>query len=698
MKIKLVKLVVIAVLIVGTLSLLLLRGETAGSSEDKFTNTGLGNVESLQANYKAWEEEFIKNGGDRNEVMQIGWFRGLSNESTDAHGTVKLNLIDGKVAVEAGGLSEGQWDFWLIDNRTGSIAPEPGDNMVRVGSLEQGKEVAKLEVDLGSQAFADFEVDLVVVTRAGKDPVESRVLVGTTTLFHRLYRSGQRGQFGVLSEHPVQEPEKIGLLDRLMRKLNLTASAQIGPIINPSTPLQQLITAGRKSFFNDTFSGNGRTCGTCHREDNNLTIDPEFIARLPINDPLFVAETQPALKFNFENPILMRKFGLILENVDGFGDLPNRFVMRGVPHTLGLLPNTLTPARLDETSRPPNQRTGWSGDGAPGTGTLREFIVGAVTQHYPKSLNRTPGTDFVLPTVAQMDALEAFQKSTGRRADLNLNTLRLKSEVAEKGRQIFLNPGNTPPFFLGNNKGAGKCFLCHANAGAGDTIEQLIFGEATATGNSNFDTGVEDLRSQPADLTGQRNPPDGGFGQTLIMRNGVSIGFGNGAATSILNQRTFNTPVLVEAADTGPFFHNNSVETIEGAVAFYTGDAFNNSPAGQLASGIELDATEIVSLAAFLRVINSLENIRSSVDLVNRAKTATNLAQAQELIKLSISELEDAIQVLDGGGLHPVTQSRLRTALTIQVGSLLLSSQTARNVLLNQSLSQQAAARTDMSN
>ena len=29
---------------------------------------------------------------------------------------------------------------------------------------------------------------------------------------------------------------------------------------------------------------------------------------------------------------------------------------------------------------------------------------------------------------------------------------------------------------------------------------------------------------------------------------------------------TFNTPPLVEAADTGPFFHNNSVSTIEGAV------------------------------------------------------------------------------------------------------------------------------------
>ena len=122
-----------------------------------------------------------------------------------------------------------------------------------------------------------------------------------------------------------------------------TASAQIGPIPNPTTPLQQSITRGRASFFNETFNGNGRTCGTCHRENGNLTIDAEFIDDLPPNDPIFVAEFVPALANNFENPVLMRKLGLILENPDGFGNLASNFVMRGVPHTLALIQNTLTP-------------------------------------------------------------------------------------------------------------------------------------------------------------------------------------------------------------------------------------------------------------------------------------------------------------------------------------------------------------------
>ena len=59
-----------------------------------------------------------------------------------------------------------------------------------------------------------------------------------------------------------------------------------------------------------------------------------FVADLPPDDPLFVAETNPDLAQNFENPLLMREFGLIVENQDGFDDLANDFNMRGIPHVL----------------------------------------------------------------------------------------------------------------------------------------------------------------------------------------------------------------------------------------------------------------------------------------------------------------------------------------------------------------------------
>src|SRR5205814_5454569 len=104
----------------------------------------------------------------------------------------------------------------------------------------------------------------------------------------------------------------------------------------PPDRLSQLIAKGSDLFFNETFGGNGRTCGTCHPAENNFTIDPAFIATLPKDDALFVAEFNPALKKNFENPRLLRTFALITENLNGFNDLDSNFNLRGVPHTLGL--------------------------------------------------------------------------------------------------------------------------------------------------------------------------------------------------------------------------------------------------------------------------------------------------------------------------------------------------------------------------
>ena len=85
---------------------------------------------------------------------------------------------------------------------------------------------------------------------------------------------------------------------RLVRALRHGASGG-------SVKLDKLISQGATLFFEETFSGNGRTCGTCHPANNNFTIDPAFIATRPANDPLFVAEFNPALA-QLERPALMR--------------------------------------------------------------------------------------------------------------------------------------------------------------------------------------------------------------------------------------------------------------------------------------------------------------------------------------------------------------------------------------------------------
>ena len=401
----------------------------------------------------------------------------------------------------------------------------------------------------------------------------------------------------------------------------LLAACQPMPPAPPPDPQAVLVEKGRRIFFDETFNGNGRTCGTCHPVTNNFTLDPAFIARLPKNDPLFVAEFVPALARNFESPALMHEFALIRENLDGFDDLENKFVMRGVPHVLGL--------RVSVDS-PTGPRTGWSGDGAPGDGSLRSFATGAVIQHFTKRLDRVAGVDFRLPTDDELDALEAFQLSLGRQRELQL-PLPLKGTVARRGQELFLDPE------------VGKCAVCHSNAGA-----NAVFAGANL-GNANFNTGVEDLPDQPARLTTQTVPGDDGFGNP-----------GDG---------TFNIPSLVEAADSGPFFHNNAVATIEAAVGFYDGDSFNESPAGKALAaatngkGIEIDATQIQAIAAFLRVINALDNIRSALDLFERADVpGLSTEEGEAALVRGKADTADAARVLTEAQLHPDATAHLQQA------------------------------------
>jgi len=385
----------------------------------------------------------------------------------------------------------------------------------------------------------------------------------------------------------------------------------------PETPANraELVALGESLFFTETFDGNGRTCGTCHRREDNFGLSPAFIATLPEDDALFVAERQRALAENFEKPERMRRFGVILENQDGFDDLAGNFNLRGVPHLLGMA------VSVDSADGP---RTGWAGDGAPGDGSLRAFAVGAIIQHYPRTLNRVAGRDFRLPTALELDALEAFMLTLGRQRDLEL-PLALNDRRALRGQALFLDNGR------------GKCNVCHFNAGA--NADEAFFG--MRAGNRNFDTG---LPGRPGD------PDDDGFG--------------------VPGNREFNTPPLVEAADTGPFFHNNTFDTLEAAVAFYNTPAFNGSPAGQAlrrftGGGIALSGADVQAVTTFLRAINALENIRASVAFIDRARVLLDARDETWRIRLDQArhETEDAVQVLQAGQLHEGAVAGLERAL-----------------------------------
>jgi len=390
------------------------------------------------------------------------------------------------------------------------------------------------------------------------------------------------------------------------------------------------ICVGADLFFREAFNGNGRTCGTCHPASHNFTIDPKFIATLPKTDPLFIAENDANLA-NLEIPDEQRGRSLILENVDGFEDPTRKFVMRTVPHTLSLATSVTNPAGA---VNPPANRTGWSGDGAPGTGALRDFQTGAIKQHYTKTLNRVAGTDFRLADAGELDRIDAFMRSLGRLNELNLANVRMQDTRAESGRQTFLTVG---------------CNGCHGNAGANASF---------AAGNFNFNTGIEASRDN-SQLS--QFPRDGGFG-TVRGPSDCEFGCTNSA---IFGDGTFNTPPLIEAADTGPFFHTSvnivgasghnveAASTIEEAIAFYDSPGFNNSPAGK-AAPINLSATQIDDIGRFLRGINAQFNMQIAKKRLLAAQTLalqigdTNVALQRTLVQLALNEVLDAIDVLKG--------------------------------------------------
>lgn len=410
-------------------------------------------------------------------------------------------------------------------------------------------------------------------------------------------------------------------------------------ILPADFPDAALINKGRQLFFNETFDGNGRTCGSCHPEQNNFTIDAEFIASLEQDDPLFIAE-QPLpnpLAANFEKPVLMHSLGLILENTNGFSDLENNFTMRSVPHLLAMRFTITAPSGManDGTSVPPDERTGWSGDGAPVDpdgmpllrGSLRDFTVGAVIQHFTKTLDRQAGIDFRLPDEHELDAIEAFMLSLGRQQpaeDISLFTL--TDERAERGRLNYMGEGMA---------GGIPCNACHFNGGA-NTDPDFDF-PATVTpaafeqSNRSFAPRGEELLDQHADLVDAANNPfDDGFG---------------------LGTNLFNVPPVIEAADTGPFFHNNSVGTVEGMVSFYaTQRHLRNGEV--LPPIVGLNGAQVVNVAAFIRVLNADENARSAIGLINNAKQLNRKKDRMVNISIAGSEIEDAMEVLRGGNLH----------------------------------------------
>ncbi len=584
--------------------------------------------------YLKWASANAKQGGDHNLRLVLGTIRGLM-PAGEATGKAWVDLVDAKVRIEIESLRVGV-DLWLVDNQSGhgrSALPEAGDRYFRLGHLEPLGDVAEFSKNLDGGFFDRFELDLLVVTPAGIHPKDEMMLLGTPSTFQRRFTRERRGVS--------------------------SAPAGAGGFSDPRVALglvSQQVLEGGDLFFRGTFEGNGRSCGTCHPPAFNLVIDPDFIARqrrINPNDPLFIADPGRPNGVPLEIPDILERFALIFENVDGFEDPGNKFMMRSVPHNISSALSVLPPGDSDgdgvlddgTTNDVFAFRTGWSGDGAPSPGGLRAFPLGAVVQHYTRDFNtRFPSPQsFRLQTEAELDRLEAFLLSTGRLNELDLSVAGFTDSRAERGRQLFTT-----------GVGGAKCFGCHNNAG----------GNSAFGGNRNFNTGIETVRI--AELNARGIPCDGGFGgQGNVPPNNVGCAPGSAGGRG---NGSFNVMPLAEAADTPPFFHTNAFNTIEEAVGFYSTPTFANSQGGAVINSvfgepINLTAQQTNDVAAFLRVLNSSFNLQQSLQRIEAAQQiggVFGLSQIQltnNLLILANNELVDAFFDLRDRGLNGASQS-----------------------------------------
>jgi hypothetical protein len=105
-----------------------------------------------------------------------------------------------------------------------------------------------------------------------------------------------------------------------------------------------------------------------------------------------------------------------------------------------------------------------------------------------------------------------------------------------------------------------------------------------------------------------------------------------------------------------------------------------------------------VAVAAFLRVINAIENVRSSNELLDRAVKAAGDSDTKflMLVERAHSDTDDAVQVLRGGGMHSTAVSHLQAAERLLELAKNASRARLRIRYLNDAKSEQVEARREL--
>ena len=334
-------------------------------------------------------------------------------------------------------------------------------------------------------------------------------------------------------------------------------------------------------------------------------------------------------------------------------------MLRSVPHILGLSQST-----NPQTAFPARAALGWSGDGSPDDGALRNFAVGAVVQHLHQ--NAQPGRRHRLPPADRFGTRRAGGVPAVARAQHDANR-----EPRLAGALVFVDPdvtaGQTLFHGMPSEKGARNCSFCHNGGGA-------LNAPLPAGRNDQRATGAERSPRAPA-CTFPVAPGDGAFGLTPVITADRSTFCTNGATGPVVfrGDQSFSVPSTIEAADTAPFFHNNSADTLEEVVDFYRSAVFSRSISGAGNAFVINDTRAQPNGGVHARAQRARE-YPGSHGSIDSLPTARVLARPG-IINDARQQVQDAIRVLGQGNIQPYRTTALPA---LQQASLkLLARQTA---------------------
>src|SRR5436305_3670550 len=164
-------------------------------------------------------------------------------------------------------------------------------------------------------------------------------------------------------------------------------SGATAKVLTQLSPTTYLVMGGMNPALSGTVSDSNSCSGTV------MSITAGSLGAIA-GSPVLGLEDPKRMRTSADTVNFPQGRGLILENIDGFPPTPH--VFRKSPHLLNL-----------------NQRFGPFGLSGSVFG-LQSFATGAVTQHFPRTLNRNSGgsnPDFRLPTPDELAAMEAFMRA-----------------------------------------------------------------------------------------------------------------------------------------------------------------------------------------------------------------------------------------------------------------------------------------------